>query len=131
MIRTYDSGPIAPAGAAASAVGSAKLGPIDGEILGVYISYDAGQAAGTVVALATSKAPVTPVLTAPAGKTSQWFYPRAPLCNESGVALTFDGTHPQTGLIPVGGDYVDVAVSAANPTAPVEVYVVVKTLRPY
>ncbi len=131
MIRTYDSEPIVPVGEAGAAVASTDIGPIDGEIVAVHVDYDAACADTTVVTVSTPRAPATPILTAPAGNTSKTFYPRAPLCDEAGAALTYDGSNPVVAKIPVSGDYMHVAVSAADPTAPVQVYVVVETLRPY
>ena len=134
MIRTYDTGNIVPAGAAGSATGAFAVGPIDGEVLAVHVDYDAACAATTVVAVSAASNggnPAVPILTTPAGKASQTWYPRVALCDVTGAAVTFDGAHGQVGRIPVAGDYVYVAVTAANPTAPVRVFLTVETMKPH
>ena len=130
MIRTYDSEPIAPVGEAGVALGSADIGPIDGEILAVHVDYDAACADTTVITVSTPRAPATPILTTPAGKTSKTFYPRAPLCDESGAPSPMTAA-TRWSLRSRWAATTCTWRSAGDPTAPVQVYVVVETLRPY
>jgi len=125
MIRTFDTGDVAPAGVDGTATASATLGPINGTVVGVYVKYDAAQASTIDTVIATAHEPVVPILTLTDVKTSGWYRPRAALHSILGVALNFAATFPVPGKIAVN-DYVLVSWSGADITHPVRVYIQVE-----
>jgi len=126
-VRIFDTGPILPVGAAGAAVATAIVGPIDGEILAVYIDNDPGQAATLDTVIQTQNVPVQPILSLTGVKASGWYYPRVSENTILGAASTDDGTHPFMCEIPLN-DNVAISWSAANPNLPVRVFVVAKAL---
>ena len=125
MIRIFDTEPVAPVGADGSAVASATVGPINGEIVGIYVKYDSAQAATIDTNIATAHEPVKSILALTNSKTSGWYHPQAQLCDPSGTPLTFDGTHPIVDEICVS-DYVTVSWAQADNTHPVRAYILVE-----
>ena len=125
MIRTFDTGDVAPAGADGSATATKTLGPINGEILGVYVKYDAAQAGTIDTVIATAHEPVVPILSLTDVKTSGWYRPQAALHSVLGAALLYAATFPVTDEICVN-DYVTVTWSQADNTHPVRAYIMVE-----
>ena len=125
MIRTFDTGDVAPAGVDGTATASATLGPINGESEAVYVKYDTDQASTIDTVIATKTAPTIPILSLTDVKTSGWYRPRAALHSILGVALNFAATFPVPGKIAVN-DYVLVSWSGADVTHPVRVYIQVE-----
>lgn len=104
---------VAVTGTAGSATGSRTTGVVNGRILAVHLGYT-GQPATTDVSVATTYAPTRNILTISNANTDAWFYPRVVMTNTSGAAITFDGTQPIFGEIPVNDEIV-VTVSQGDP----------------
>lgn len=62
--------------------------PFNGEIVAIYVAYAITPNAGTDVVIATVNSPVKTILTLTDNVTSGWYYPRAIVHDEAGVALT-------------------------------------------
>ena len=96
-------------GSAGSAIGSVQTGVISGRILAIHLLYT-GQPGTTNVTIATSHTPVFTILTVNAANTSAWFTPRMALQTTATVAITYDGTQPIYGEIPVD-DHIVISVT--------------------
>ena len=126
MIRVFDTGDIAPAGTDGTAVASALVGPINGEIQSIYVKYDSSQAGTIDTVIAGANDPKVPILTLTNVKTSGWYYPRAPICDELGAALLFAvGGTAQVEEICVS-DYVKVSWAQADVLHPVRAWIFVE-----
>lgn len=109
-MMTYTITATAAAAATTSTATSSK--PIIGNLIAVYISYEAGIAATTDLIIKTVGDGVIPsitFLTITDSATSAWYYPRVLAHNTSGAALT--GWYAEMPL----ADYVNIA--AAQTTA--------------
>jgi hypothetical protein len=115
MLKQYTIPQLAGAAAGTS---SATTGVVNGEVLGLYVTY-AG--AGTLT-VRTVHDPQVNVLVLETGGT-QWYYPRAETCLDGSgtTAITYDGTYPVCAVIPVT-DHMESVTNAAG-TADVTVVV--------
>jgi hypothetical protein len=121
-------------GAAAGSAGSATANAtgtarICGEVYGVYVKYnDSPPAATTDVTIATLGTspfpPTVTILSLANAATDGWFYPRIALASTAGAAITYDGTRPIYGCIPVD-DYIKVTIAQANSADNVDVWLLV------
>lgn len=125
MVRIFDTGNVAPTGVDGSAVGSATVGPVDGDIVGVYVKYDSSQAASIDTAIATAHEPVVPILSLTNVKTSGWYYPRVALCDQSGTAVDWGTNLPAVERMSVR-DAITVSWAQADVTHPVRAYILVE-----
>ena len=96
-------------GTAGSAIGSVQTGVVSGRILAVHLLYT-GQPGTTNVTVATAHTPVRTILTVNAANTDAWFMPRIALQTTAAVAITYDGTQPIYGEIPVD-DHIVISVT--------------------
>ena len=128
MIRIFDMGDIVPTGGDGAAVGNVTTGPVNGKVLGVYIDYDASQAAPADLIVATVHAPIVTLLTITDSKTDGWYYPRHQVHGSDGTALTMEGAEPLVEPVAVR-DYVKASVAQADDTHPIRVYLVVEDSR--
>lgn len=105
-----------------SATGSdTTKGTIVGRVVGVYLDYSAGQAASTVVTIASVQAPVVTILTVTTNKTDGWYYPRHQVHSAAGAALTLDGTRIMVEPPPVVGQ-IKVTVTLGNSAETVDAW---------
>lgn len=110
--------------ATANATGTAI---ICGEIYGVYVRYNDSPPAGTTdvtIATAGTDHPAVTILTLTDGATDGWRYPRVALATNAGAAVTYDGTRPIYGNIPIA-DKIKVTIAQANAADSADVWLLV------
>ncbi len=100
---------------------------VAGEIRAVYVRYNDSPPAGTTdvtVATEGTNHPAVTILTLANAATNGWFYPRVALATNAGVAVTYDGTRPIYGSIPIA-DKIKVTIAQANAADSVDVWLLV------
>lgn len=113
MVRTYRFDLITTSGSDGSATGTATSDhPIIGEVKAIHVDYT-NQPATTDVTIATVHAPILTILTLTDNNTDGWFPVRHALVDETGTAVTYDGTNEIYGCAYVD-DYVKVSVAQAD-----------------
>jgi len=125
-------GPI-NSGAAAGGAGVATNNAVSshsvkGFVEAVYIKYNGSPPNTTDVTIATqgtsARPPANTILTVSNANTDGWFYPRHTVHDETGTAITYNGTREVHEKVPVD-DYIKVTIAQANNDDTVDVWLLI------
>jgi hypothetical protein len=99
---------------------------VDGKIVLVQVDFHGGGAAGIVCTIKTqgNHAPSYNILTN-TGNTNLAKTPTVPMADQTGAAVTYDGTHPLRLPVPVD-DHIEVTLASANSNDLVDVYLLLE-----
>ena len=103
---------------------------VSGVIYGIYIKYNGSPPAGTtdVVISTTGTSPAPPsntILTITDSATAAWYYPRHVVHDETGTAITYDGTRDVHQAVPIH-DTVNVKIDQANDADSIDVWLLLE-----
>lgn len=122
-IRRVKIPTITTVGANGSAAATVYSGaPLVGRILALYIDFT-NQPATTDVTITTNEAPVQTIYAKTDANTDGWFYPRVPMTDTAGAAVTYDGTHAIYESIPVC-DILKVVVAQGDSNKTIDITVI-------
>lgn len=110
--------------ATANATSAARVG---GRVAAIYIKGNDSPPNTTDITIATAgtHAPAITLLTITNYTADAWYFPRVAVHDTAGVALTLDGTHAATDLIPID-DLIKVTIAQANAADSIDVTIILE-----